>query len=51
LSAPDHGAKEFKSGEGVFQAIFRGDAIRGDDVFGPRLIKQRYLNALLGRTI
>ena len=41
LSAPDHGGKEFKSGEGIFQAIFRGDAIRGDDIVGPRLIKQR----------
>ena len=41
LSAIDHTAKEFKSVEGLFQAIFRGDAIRGEDFFGPRLIKQR----------
>ena len=41
LSAPDHGAKELKSGEGVFQAILRGDAIRTEDLFGPFAIKQR----------
>jgi hypothetical protein len=34
-------AQDFKSTERFFQAIFRGNAIREEDFFGPRLIKQR----------
>jgi hypothetical protein len=39
LSVAD--AADFKSVEGLFQAIFRGDAIHADNLVGPRLIKQR----------
>ena len=33
LSVNDHAAKEIESVEGLFQAIFRGDAIREGDLF------------------
>ena len=42
LSASDHAAKEIESTEGLFQAIFRGHAIREEDWFpGARIVKQR----------
>jgi hypothetical protein len=41
LSASDHGANELKSAEGLFQAIFRGDAIRGGDLGLVGIAKQR----------
>jgi hypothetical protein len=41
LSAHSGAAEEFKSAEGLFQAIFRGDAIREGDLFRLRIVKQR----------
>ena len=41
LSASDHGANELKSAEGLFQAIFRGDAIRDDDLGLVGIVQQR----------
>jgi hypothetical protein len=41
LSASDHGANQLKSAEGLFQAIFRGDAIPGDDFDFVGIVEQR----------
>jgi hypothetical protein len=42
LSVSDHEAQEIQSGEKLFQAIFRGNAIREGDFFpGVRIVKQR----------
>ena len=42
LSVSDHAAKDFESVEGLFQAIFRGNAIREEDSFpGVRIVEQR----------
>src|SRR5206468_425429 len=41
LSVNNGAAEELKSAEGLFQAIFRGDAIREGDLFRLRIVKQR----------
>ena len=41
LSVHDRDAEEFKSVEGQFQAIFRGDAVREGGFSGLRIVKQR----------
>jgi hypothetical protein len=41
LSVNNGAAEEIESVEGLFQAIFRGDAIREGDLFRLRIVKQR----------
>jgi hypothetical protein len=41
LSATNHVGNEVKFMEEIFQAIFRGNAIRGEEFLGPKLIRQR----------
>ena len=41
LSVHDGAAEDFKSAEGLFQAIFRGDAVREGGFAGLRIVKQR----------
>jgi hypothetical protein len=45
LSASDRDAEEIKAMKALFDAVFRGDAVREDNFPGPRIVKQQHWTA------